>query len=334
LRQETLILAREMTFSAEQYAEIAAGYREAAADRSIPSEKREEFARKAEWFRFLSKRLERKAGVTLSGGEERLEIGFSPEALPKRSLRPIRTILWVTGSAIYLVGMVWATNNVVNLFRQELEKKPISVTTRPVFSPRVLASNQETGRGQPAVPTSSPDPHREHAISPAEPRHEAPGLIVPPAMPDQGEITSGTSPTPTDEASVPAPETSASAIQVTGTAATRIGTPSDSKVIGTAAVTPASPQDEGIVAETRVNKAASATRQKLVMKKVRKKPREPAEVAKQRRSRPSPPARDRAYADLPGDEEFLAETPPRRGVIGRRRMLREGLMSPGFLPPR
>jgi hypothetical protein len=52
---------------------------------------------------------------------------------------------------------------------------------------------------------------------------------------------------------------------------------------------------------------------------------------------PSPPPgisqRRRSYADLPSDEEFF---PPRkRGpvLLNRRRMLREGLLSPDFLPP-
>jgi hypothetical protein len=42
----------------------------------------------------------------------------------------------------------------------------------------------------------------------------------------------------------------------------------------------------------------------------------------------------KAYVELPSDEVFL---PPKRrgiGILERRRMLREGLMSPGFLPPR
>jgi hypothetical protein len=48
-----------------------------------------------------------------------------------------------------------------------------------------------------------------------------------------------------------------------------------------------------------------------------------------------PPDRTpKAYVELPSDEEFL---PPKRrgiGILERRRMLRQGLMSPGFLPPR
>jgi hypothetical protein len=325
-----------MTFTAEQYSQIATGYQKAAADPSITPEKREELARKAEWFRFLSDRLEgtRRPGGTFSEREDRSETGLSvelPSQPPKRSLRPILTTLWVTGAAIYLIGMVLLTNNVVNLFRQELENKPEA--TRLVSSLRVVASNQETGRGQPAVPASSPAPDRRHAISPDEPRYEAPGLTVPPAIPEQGQIVSAPGPATTNEASAPPPETSAPEIQATGTATARNGPSSASKVIGAATVTPAPPEDESNVAETRPEKAPSATRQKPVTKKVRKKPSATVEVAKQRPSRP--PARDRAYADLPEGEEFIADTLPRRnGFFARRRMLREGLMSPDFIPPR
>jgi hypothetical protein len=327
-----------MTFTAEQYSQIA---QKAAADPSITPEKREELARKAEWFRFLSDRLggTRRPGGTVSEGEDRSETRFSlepPSPPPKRSLRLILTTLWVTGAAIYLIAMFQFTNTVVNLFRQELEDKPSYKATRPVSSPRAVASNQQTGRGQPAVPPSSPAPHRRHAISPDDPRYEAPGLIVPPAIPEQDQTVSAPGPAPTNEASAPPPETSAPEIQATGTATARNGPSSASKVIGTATVTPAAPEDDkSSVAVTRSEQAPSLTAQepKPAKQRVRKKPSAPAEVAKQRPSRP--PARDRAYADVPEDEEFIADTPPRRnGFFARRRLLREGLMSPGFIPPR
>jgi lipoprotein-anchoring transpeptidase ErfK/SrfK len=72
---------------------------------------------------------------------------------------------------------------------------------------------------------------------------------------------------------------------------------------------------------------------KPVKKRVTQKPSAPSKLGKQRPSRPSPPD-DRAYADLPEDEDFLGDPPPRRmGFFARRRMLREGLMSPDFIPP-
>ena len=52
----------------------------------------------------------------------------------------------------------------------------------------------------------------------------------------------------------------------------------------------------------------------------KKKPAAPARVAQ----------RQRLYAELPTDDAFL---PPRRRLLSRRRILGEGLMSPGLLPP-
>jgi len=41
--------------------------------------------------------------------------------------------------------------------------------------------------------------------------------------------------------------------------------------------------------------------------------------------------RPKSYADLPADEEFFSTR--KRGLLSRRRILREGLLSPDFLPP-
>jgi hypothetical protein len=97
------------------------------------------------------------------------------------------------------------------------------------------------------------------------------------------------------------------------------------------------PASEGqtSVAGTRSEEAPSAPQQPRPMKKrVKPKSDAPSEVAKQRLSRPSPASVDSASADLPDDEEFLTERPTRRmGFVARRRTLREGLLSPSFLPP-
>jgi hypothetical protein len=61
-------------------------------------------------------------------------------------------------------------------------------------------------------------------------------------------------------------------------------------------------------------------------------PSTPTEVAKEPPSKPAQP--DRRYVDLPEDEDFVVERPSRRlGFFARRRMLREGLLSPNFVPP-
>jgi hypothetical protein len=97
------------------------------------------------------------------------------------------------------------------------------------------------------------------------------------------------------------------------------------------------PRPEAKIASTKASKEQIKTRQKvkLVKKRATQKPSAPSEVAKRDPSRPSPPKHNRAYADLPEDEDFLADVSPRRmGFFARRRMLREGLISPDFIPPR
>jgi hypothetical protein len=71
---------------------------------------------------------------------------------------------------------------------------------------------------------------------------------------------------------------------------------------------------------------------KPVKKGARQKSKEP-KVA-QPPSRPSAPRPRGPYAYLPDDGDFfIEEVPGPVGPFARRRMLREGLMSPGFLPP-
>jgi Bacterial SH3 domain len=357
-----------MTFTADQYSQIATGYHKAAADPFIPPEKREEFARKAAWFRFLAERDNGTLhpGGTVSKGSEGsgTDPTFEPSSpAPKRSLKPLLTMLWVTGAATYLIGTVLFTS-LNNPFRSEDKQNP--EVTRPIASPGAFARREEIAGVQPTVP---PTPDKRHAISPDQPSYEAPGLIVPPSATDEEHKPSPASPARTEQASAPAASSSEpEVLKVHGAATIRNGPSATAKVIGTASpgaelqvkarengwvqfvdpssgntgwiesdlVAPASARGETSVAVTRSEEAPSLTAQKPkpFKQRVKKKPREPSEVAKQRPSRPSPPARDRAYADLPEDDDFLADTlPHRKGFFARRRMLREGLMSPDFIPP-
>jgi hypothetical protein len=50
-----------MSFTADQYSQIAQGYDQAAADPLVTPEKKEEFAKKAKWFHFLAQRESRHA---------------------------------------------------------------------------------------------------------------------------------------------------------------------------------------------------------------------------------------------------------------------------------
>jgi len=55
-----------MSLKAEQHSQIAAAYEKAAADGSLPAETRAAFARKADWFRLLTRvgeKRERLAGI-------------------------------------------------------------------------------------------------------------------------------------------------------------------------------------------------------------------------------------------------------------------------------
>jgi hypothetical protein len=61
----------------------------------------------------------------------------------------------------------------------------------------------------------------------------------------------------------------------------------------------------------------------------------PVKKAKKAKVTPRRSKLGQRFADLPGDEDFLTERNTRRkGLWARHRMLREGLMSPGFQPPR
>jgi hypothetical protein len=73
---------------------------------------------------------------------------------------------------------------------------------------------------------------------------------------------------------------------------------------------------------------------KLVQKAGKQKPKGPSKAARSHPSKqPSPDPRG-AYADLPDDGDFIDAGPGWMGPFARRRMLREGLMSPDFIPPR
>ena len=58
-----------MSFTKDQYSQIAQGYEKASADPLVSTEKRVELAKKAEWFRFLSR--------TIMPGEQFLGIPFA-----------------------------------------------------------------------------------------------------------------------------------------------------------------------------------------------------------------------------------------------------------------
>jgi hypothetical protein len=80
-----------MTFTDSQ---IATSYQQASADSSLPLDKRQEFAKKAEWFRFLAQRDKRalRHGDPLNNDSGTPPFEASSQ-VPKRSLKPFPTTL-------------------------------------------------------------------------------------------------------------------------------------------------------------------------------------------------------------------------------------------------
>jgi hypothetical protein len=270
---------------------------------------------------------------------------------------------------MYLISTVLFTN-AINVLGPKNDQEPNLQVSRQLTSPRDFASNEEPPQVRPTVLPSGPAPHRTHAISPGQPPYESPDLIVPPAAMGEGNNTSSVSQEPTQQASAPPASPEPEVLEVREAATIRSGPSLTAAVIGTASpgaqvqikarengwiqfadptsgntgwmesylvTMPGSPQGGSNVAVTRAENSPGLPllKPKLVKKSVKKKPSEPSEVAKPLPSAPSPPARDRAYAELHEDDGFIADRSFRRnGFFAKRRMLRQGLMSPDFIPPR
>jgi hypothetical protein len=357
-----------MTLSAEQYSQIAEGYENASADPLVPAERRLNLAKEANWFRFLAQR-ER---AHRPNNEHELTAPRSMDFEPNsqgwswRSTAPFLTTLWITGAAVYLVSTVLFTN-AVNLFGTDEPKTPAPEIRQSVESVQKAPSFINTADQANQQPMAMPE--RRHAISPDEPTHQSPTLTAPyspplkEALPDpvssQPDLST---PSPAKELGTPVPSEPARDVVevrpnemliVTSAATIRNGPSLAAKKIGTATagaelhvksreknwvqfVDPSSgntgwiqssllaaASGEGVDGLV-VPKAADTGQVKAKPKLAKKTPSPPSQISPQRR---------RSYADLPSDEEFFA--PRKRGpvLLNRRRMLREGLLSPDFLPP-
>ena len=351
-----------MPFTADQYSQIAEGYENAAADPLVAGEKRVDLVKKAEWFRFLAQRERAHEN----------ERGFTaltrPEAEPPsqgrswRSMTPFLTTLWITGAAVYLLSTVLFTN-AVNLFGPEEPKTPVPEIRRSVESVPKAANVEADNMAEQANGQSGATPERRHAISPDQPTYESPTLTaaLPPLPREEPTSQDFAQESPTQNAVLPSPSQGEGAtsaplepsemLTVTSAATIRNGPSTAAKKIGTATagaelqvkgrekdwvhfVDPSS-GNTGWIQSSLLAPAAGAAGIALP-EPTKPTPVRPAKpkIAKKKPSAPAEVSpRPRAYADLPVDEEFL---PPRRrgpGLLSRRRMLRDGLMSPGFLPP-
>ena len=331
-----------MSFTKDQYSQIAQGYDKAATDPLVSAEKRTEFAQKAEWFRFLARRESETHRSNHSLGESETTRINSESVGQRRRMAPFLATLWISGAVVYLIGTVLFTN-AVNLFEPEDHETLIRETKQPV-EPLPKATSVD---GSPTIPQANLQnvaaAERRHAISPDEPSYEDPALTLP--------STPSTQERPKDFASEPNVDIVGDEVfRVTAAATIRNGPSASAKKIGTATagaelkvrtrqkdwvqfvdpssgntgwiqaslVAPALHSEEALPSPQPTDVPAKPAKPKLAEKK-------PAAPVK-RKQRPA------AYAGLPSDEEFL---PPKKrgGPLSRRRMLREGLMSPGFLPP-
>jgi hypothetical protein len=317
-------------FKPDQYTQIAKSYDGAAADPLLPEDKRREFAKQAEWFHYLAAR-EKVNGANADSGQD-------VSRPPTSAFAPFLTSLWLTGAALYLITTLLFTN-AIGLFTDDIPKQ-VSDVRRPIERELKTASVEEKAKA--AVPAAE----RPHAISPNQPSYEAPELMLP-KVTEQPSTFPGT----TEEESPPPSTAEAEMLKVTEAATIRNGPSATAKVIGTATpgaeldvrghengwiqfVDPSSGNSgwiqSNLVAEagsTEANRPTQATVGETQTAQ-QKKPVKKAKIAQPR------PKLGQRFADLPEDEDFLADRGTRRkGFVAKRRMLREGLMSRGFRPP-
>lgn len=341
--------ASEVTLTADQYSQIARGYEEAAADPLVASKNRADLAKKAEWFRFLAQREDAKHG--LGRGEGHVfptRFNTKPQSPTRsgRAMAPFLTTLWITGAAVYLIGTVLLTN-AVNLFGTQEPKKAVPEITRPVEPKPIpdvanMRGNRtaEEGSSQPVAASGRP-----HAISPDQPTYESPTLFAPStqtARPATSELIQDTvqvQPTemliviseatirdgPSKKAKKIGSATAGAELQVTGRENEFVqfidrSSGNTGWIQSSLLASPSGNGAEGIAHQPAEASPAKPAKSKLA----KKKPSAPAQVS----------PRPRAYADLPADKEFISPRRRLAGPLSKRRMLREGLMSPDFLPPR
>ena len=340
-----------MTFTADQFAQIAQHYESAAADPFVPNDKKREFSKQAEWYRYLSTREQGR--ITHPPLHE-----VSSES-PRRSYGALLATLWLTGAAVYLITTLVFTN-ALGLFGDPSRKpsQPAEGTLSAKLSPQPANSEQNArSGGSPSHVMAAAQ--RPHAISPDQPPYEAPELIKPVPVTEHENVAAVATERPA-EVAAPADLSGPELLQVIRAAKIRNGPSNASRIIGTATpgaelqvrsqesgwiefVDPASGNSGWIQADlvagitptqspgTPKADAANPPKKELAEKKA-KQERLPAKVNQTpEKSSPKP---KRGYAGLPDDDEFFRDRGSRRmGIFARRRMLREGLLSPGFQPP-
>lgn len=326
-----------MAFKAEQYSQIAEGYAKASTDPALPPPSREEFAKKAEWFRFLARR-----GTTTRPSES-----VEPSERTRRSIGPFITSLWLIGAAVYLISTLLFTDAVSHSGNDD---RPAPTTTQAVDTAPKLLSLESNAAGDETERQAIPTAGRPHAISPDQPSYESPALTIPLPEDELNSTHPSTSSTQ-DQIAVPVAEvltTTASATIRNGpsTTAEKIGTANEgaelqvkdreadwiqfvdprsgnSGWIHSSLTSPSPGREPDSLAASQALENPNAELPKTNPARARLKPKAPAPAKLTKRQK--------TYVDLPPDDEFAS--PKRRGpgILAKRRMRRDGLMA--LFPP-
>jgi SH3 domain-containing protein len=371
-----------MTLTPEQYDEIAKAFQKGVADPLVPPEGREEFAKKAEWYHFLSQRereahhLSEKKHIedAVSSG---IPLDLTSSRRQKRSLSPFLTTLWISGAALYFITTLMFAHT-INLTGhdhaltqgQPIQPTPaISVNTSPGGSQPTSPSASVAGNDMDEQPVQDSSPHvngadagerdtqlmpasgGRHAIALNQPSSDASDVAIP-SSPSPGN---GLDPKPPGEP-IQQDEAleSAQAVEmltVTTAAAIRSAPSTSARKIGRAAAgaelkvvaregdwvqftDPASGYKGWIQSSLVAPSSGGETKNVANHQAPTIFPSAKPKHGKQKPVMP-PQAMpgQRAFADLPPDEEFMPPRKRRPGLVNRRRIMGEGLMTPGLFPP-
>jgi hypothetical protein len=341
-----------MTLTPDQYSEIAEGYARSTLDPSVPPEAREEFAKKAEWFRFLAERA-RKHGTrfesTSSPQYSIFEEDRSGRSRP-RSFKPFLTTLWLVGAAVYFITTLLfshAANLSGNDDRKTPSALPLIWADHPGAPAAPASSEIELQKGanvQQRIPTSDT---RQHAVSLDGPATESP-TISPSSSPSRSEEANSLDGAAQETSTNQKPEI----LAVTARTIVRNAPSETAQQIGIAQrgaqlqvierdhewlhfLDPSSGNkgwiQSSFVAAPNDLAQTDAPVNSASPHIAKRKPKIFTQEQPHIKTLPKPQAN--AYAGLPPDEEFLPRRMRAPRFLNRRRMFGEGLMSPGFLPP-
>jgi len=232
--------------------------------------------------------------------------------------------------------------NAVNVFGTPEPKEALPNLSQSVEpNPHVASvpTNTGTKKGSPQPMAAG---ERPHAISPNQPSSESPALTPPSTQMAQEEF-----PIPPSEPVQDVQVRSAELLIVTSEATIRDGPSKKAKKIGSLSagsklqvkrrenefvqfVDPSSSNTGWILSSLLAESGLEGVGPPQSASAPATTNPDKTKLTKKRSSVPPLP---RAYADLPADEEFLSPRRHGAGLLIKRRMLREGLMSPDFRPP-